>query len=106
MSRLFVDSGEYRTVSPTFVNFILSCTRRNRFIIIGDRRSLFDRIKGPIHDYSPDGEMLPPNRDVMVALQEWDGKRCLVANMAPQPAGRVLNTSDQTLHGARIEMKA
>ena len=45
---------------------------------------VFDRIKGPIHDYSPDGEMLPPNRDVMVALKEWDGK----VNMAPQPAGR------------------
>ena len=42
----------------------------------------------------------------MVALKEWDGKGCLVANMAPQPAGRVLNASDQTLHGIRIEMKA
>jgi hypothetical protein len=50
--------------------------------------------------------MLPPNRDVMVALKEWDGQGCLVANMAPQPAGRVLNASDQTLHGIRIEMKA
>ena len=66
---------------------------------------VFDRIKGPIHDFSPDGEMLPPNRDVMVALKEWDGKGCLVANMAPQPPGRVLNASDATLHGVRIEMK-
>lgn len=67
---------------------------------------VFDRIKGPIHDFAPNGEMLPPNRDVMVAFKEWDGQGCLVANMAPQPAGRVLNASDQTLHGIRIEMKA
>ena len=66
---------------------------------------VFDRIKGPIHDYSPGGEILPPNRDVMIALKEWDGKGCLVVNMAPQPAGRVLNASGRTLHGIRIEMK-
>jgi hypothetical protein len=66
---------------------------------------VFDRIKGPVHDMSPSGEMLPPNRDVMVALKEWDGQGCLVVNMAPQPAGRVLNASDETLHGIRIEMK-
>ena len=58
-----------------------------------------------MHDFSPDVEMLPPNRDVMVALKEWDGQGCLVVHMAPQPAGRVLNASDQTLHGVRIEMK-
>ena len=67
---------------------------------------VFDRIKGPIHDLSPEGEMLPPNRDVMVALKAWDGQGCLVVHMAPQPAGRVLNASDQTLHGVRIEMKS
>jgi hypothetical protein len=66
---------------------------------------VFDRIKGPVHDMSPSGEKLPPNRDVMVALKEWDGQGCLVVNMAPQPAGRVLNASDETLHGVRIEMK-
>jgi hypothetical protein len=66
---------------------------------------VFDRIKGPIDDFSPEGEKLPPNRDVMVALKEWDEKGCLVVNMAPQPAGRVLNSSDETLHGVRIEMK-
>ena len=38
---------------------------------------VFDRIKGPIHDFSPNGEMLPPNRDVMVALKEWDGIKAL-----------------------------
>jgi hypothetical protein len=63
---------------------------------------VFDRMKGPVHDMSPSGEMLPPNRDVMVALKEWDGQGCLVVNMAPQPAGRVLNASDETLHGVRI----
>lgn len=67
---------------------------------------VFDRIKGPIHDFSPSGEILPPNSDVLVALKEWDGQGCLVVNMAPQPAGRVLNASDETVHGIRIEMKA
>jgi hypothetical protein len=66
---------------------------------------VFDRIQGPIHDFSPDGAQLPPNRDVMVALKDWDGTGCLVVHMAPQPAGRVLNASDRTLHGIRIEMK-
>lgn len=66
---------------------------------------VFDQIKGPIHDISPDGTQLPPNRDVIQALGAWDGKGCLVVHMAPQPAGRVLNASDRTLHGVRIEMK-
>ena len=66
---------------------------------------VLDAIKGPVHDISPEGETLPPNRDVMVALQAWDGQGCLVVHMAPQPAGRVLNASDRTLHGIRIEMK-
>jgi hypothetical protein len=67
---------------------------------------VFDQIEGPIHDFSPEGEQLPPNRDVLVALKDWDGKGCLVVNMAPQPAGRVLNASTRALHGVRIEMKA
>lgn len=66
---------------------------------------VFDAIKGPIHDMAPDGRQLPPDRDLMQALAAWDGNGCLVANMAPQPLGRVLNASDQTLHGVRIEMK-
>ena len=66
---------------------------------------LFDSVKPPIHDFAPDGAQLPPNRDVIQAVQSWDGKGCLVVHMAPQPAGRVLNGSDQTLHGIRIEMK-
>ena len=66
---------------------------------------VLDQIKGPIHDISPDGETLPPNRDVIKALQAWDGTGCLVVSMAPQPAGRVYNASDKTLHGIRIEMK-
>lgn len=66
---------------------------------------VFDAIKGPIHDMAPDGTPLPPDRDLMQALAVWDGKGCLVVNMAPQPLGRVLNASDQTLHGIRIEMK-
>ena len=66
---------------------------------------VLDQIQGPIHDMSPSGERLPPNRDVMKALAAWDGLGSLVVHMAPQPAGRVLNESGKTLHGIRIEMK-
>jgi hypothetical protein len=66
---------------------------------------VLDAIKPPVVDISPDGEELPPNRDVIAALKDWDGNGCLVVNMAPQPAGRVFNGSDRTLHGIRIEMK-
>jgi hypothetical protein len=66
---------------------------------------VFDAIKPPVFDMAPDGTTLPPNRDVIQAVNAWDGKGCLVVNMAPQPAGRVLNGSDRTLHGIRIEMK-
>jgi hypothetical protein len=66
---------------------------------------VFDAIKPPVFDMSPEGEKLPPNRDVIQAINAWDGQGCLVVHMAPQPAGRVLNGSDQTLHGIRIEMK-
>jgi hypothetical protein len=66
---------------------------------------VLDSIKPPIHDISPHGTQLPPNRDVMKAVHSWGGRGCLIVHMAPQPAGRVLNASDQTLHGIRIEMK-
>ena len=66
---------------------------------------VLDRVKPPIVDISPSGERLPPNRDVIRALETWDGQGCLVVNMAPQPLGRVLNESDMTAHGIRIEMK-
>ena len=66
---------------------------------------VFDRLKPPVVDLTPEGERLPPTRDVLAALEAWDGKGCLVVNMAPQPAGRVLNESDATLHGIRIERK-
>lgn len=66
---------------------------------------VFDQVGGPIHDMAPDGTMLPPNRDVMRAIEAWDGRGCLVVHMAPQPAGRVLNESGRTVHGVRIEMK-
>jgi hypothetical protein len=70
-------------------------------------RSIFvlDQVKGPIHDMAPDGTQLPPNRDVIKALQAWDGQGCLVVDMAPQPVGRVLNASGKYLHGIRVEMK-
>ena len=66
---------------------------------------VFDQVQGPVHDMAPDGTMLPPNRDVMQAIQKWDGNGCLVVHMAPQSAGRVLNASGKTIHGIRIEMK-
>jgi len=66
---------------------------------------VFDQVQGPVHDMAPDGSMLPPNRDVMQAIQKWDGNGCLVVHMVPQPAGRVLNASGKTIHGIRIEMK-
>jgi hypothetical protein len=66
---------------------------------------VFDEVQGPVHDISPDGEVLPPNRDVMAALQAWEGKGCLVVHMAPQPLGRVHNASGRRIHGVRIEMK-
>jgi hypothetical protein len=66
---------------------------------------VLDAIQGPVHDIAPDGTVLPPNRDVMQALQAWNGKGCLVVNMAPQPAGRVHNASGKTIHGIRVEMK-
>ena len=67
---------------------------------------VFDQLEGPIHDITPAGEITPPNRDVMKAIQTWDGKGCLVVHMAPQPAGRVFNASGKTLHGIRVEMKS
>ena len=67
---------------------------------------VFDQLKPPVVDITPSGERLPPSRDVMQALQAWNGRGCLVVNMAPQPAGRVLNESDLTVHGIRIEMKS
>lgn len=66
---------------------------------------VFDQVQGPVHDLAPDGTVLPPNRDVMQAIEQWDGQGCLVVNMAPQPLGRVLNESGKTIHGVRIEMK-
>jgi hypothetical protein len=67
---------------------------------------VFDQVQGPIHDIAPDGTIQPPNRDVMQAIQAWDGQGCLVVHMAPQPAGRVLNASGKTVHGIRVEMKS
>lgn len=66
---------------------------------------VFDQIQGPIHDMAPDGTALPPNRDVMQALQTWNGKGCLVATLAPQAPGRVYNASGKAVHGIRVEMK-
>lgn len=66
---------------------------------------VLDQVKPPVVDITPEGERLPPNRDIIQALQGWDGTGCLVVRMAPQPPGRVLNESDLTAHGIRIEMK-
>lgn len=66
---------------------------------------VFDQIQGPVYDISPEGEQLPPDRDIMKALQAWDGVGSLVIHMAPQPAGRVHNASGKTIHGIRMEIK-
>jgi hypothetical protein len=66
---------------------------------------VFDQVKGPVNDFAPDGTQLPPNRDVIRAIENWDGQGCLVVTMSPQPAGRVHNGSDTTIHGIRVEMK-
>lgn len=66
---------------------------------------VLDQVQGPVHDIAPDGTQLPPNRDVMQAIQAWDGQGSLVVQMAPQAAGRVHNVSGKTIHGIRIEMK-
>jgi hypothetical protein len=66
---------------------------------------VFDQIEPPIHDFTPDGRQLPDNRDVVRAVEAWNGRGCLIVHMAPQPAGRVLNASGKTAHGVRIEMK-
>jgi hypothetical protein len=66
---------------------------------------VLDSIHGDVHDISPDGNRLPPSRDIMQAIETWDGESSLVVQMAPQPLGRVLNEGDKTVHGIRIEMK-
>lgn len=66
---------------------------------------VFDQVGGPIHDFAPDGTQLPDNRDVIKAVQNWNGKGCLVVPMEPQPLGRVFNASPVTVHGIRVEMK-
>lgn len=66
---------------------------------------VLDQVQGPVHDVGADGTPLPPNRDIMKAIQSWDGHGSLVVNMLPQPAGRVFNASGKTIHGIRIEMK-
>lgn len=67
---------------------------------------VFDSVKPPIYDYDPEGVQLPPNRDVVKAIDTWDGAGCLIVHMAPQPTGRVLNGSDKVVHGIRVEMKS
>ena len=66
---------------------------------------VLDSIHGDVHDISPDGERLPPRRDVMQAIEIWDGKSSLVVHMDPQPLGRVMNSGAQTVHGIRVEIK-
>jgi hypothetical protein len=88
-----------RTIPATYM--------RSEYLIIPRWPSVFvfDQVQGPVHDFAPDGTQLPANRDVIKAIEAWDGQGCLVLNMAPQPVGRVLNASGKTLHGIRVEMK-
>ena len=66
---------------------------------------VLDQLHDKVRDISPDGVELPPSRDVIQAIEAWDGQSSLVVNMAPQPLGRVLNKGDTTIHGIRIEIK-
>jgi hypothetical protein len=66
---------------------------------------VLDEIHDQVRDISPDGVELPPSRDVIQAIEAWDGQSSLVVNMAPQPLGRVLNKGDTNIHGIRIEIK-
>jgi len=38
---------------------------------------VFDQVQGLVHDFVPDGTQLPPNRDVMQAIQSWNDERML-----------------------------
>lgn len=66
---------------------------------------VLDQLHDKVRDISPDGVELPPSRDVIQAIEAWDGQSSLIVNMAPQPLGRVLNKGDSTIHGIRIEIK-
>ncbi len=66
---------------------------------------VLDQVHDQVRDISPEGEELPPSRDVLRAIDAWDGKSSLVVNMAPQPLGRVLNKGSSDIHGIRIEIK-
>jgi hypothetical protein len=39
---------------------------------------VLDSINGDVHDFSPDGTQLPPSRDIMRAIETWDGQSSLV----------------------------
>lgn len=66
---------------------------------------VLDELHGPVHDISPEGAQLPPRPEILQAVEAWDKTSCLVINMPPQPAGRVVNASGRPVHGIRIEMK-
>jgi len=66
---------------------------------------VLDELHDKVRDISPDGVELPPSRDVLQAIEAWDGQSSLVVHMAPQPLGRVLNKGDTIIHGIRIEIK-
>lgn len=66
---------------------------------------VLDELHDKVRDISPEGVELPPSRDVIEAIEAWDGQSSLVVNMAPQPLGRVLNKGNTVIHGIRIEIK-
>jgi hypothetical protein len=46
---------------------------------------VFDQVQGPIHDMAPDGTMLPPNRDVIQAIEKWTGRDASWSTWRPTP---------------------
>ena len=72
---------------------------------VSENTALFLDIDGTLLDLAQTPDRVKVPRDLIKALGAWDGHGCLVVNMSPQPPGRVLNESDVSVHGIRIEMK-
>jgi len=42
-------------------------------VIAAPAHHKIDSVKPPIYDFAPDGTQLPPHRDLIQAVQSWDG---------------------------------
>lgn len=48
---------------------------------------VFDEVEGPIHDFAPDGTMMPPNRDVIQARSGMGRSRLSRGAYGPPTSG-------------------